>query len=517
MKNLLINKIFISLFILFCVPFVYGNEDIFLFEKSNNSIIDTISVENILDELLIEKKNFDKIEFDLSGIFKEVKKNSLDFKRLDLSKLNLRQDRDNSRFYFIPTVNFTTSLPLYSKSMNSDSSFSISSSSVSSSMNLTQNLPFNSNLTFSYLNGISENYGTEYISMNKGFNFSISTPFFYGMNLFSEYNSKKRVYRTSKRRISQDIIDFQYLCVSNFFNLFRIQSRFNLDKKGYELSVKNYNEVLRKYNIGILPEVDLLDLQLNMEKNKLSFLKTNYNLDLTVKKFNLFLGIPIDKNTVLKYLELSDILDDENIFNNKEKHILATNLEILSIKDAIKNKEDYIRNIYRSNYANGTLSFFYNLNNTRSGLGNDIDGDFYYNFDKLNENKGFSFTLNIPIFNRNIFTNSLERTKFELKLLKDELLKKKNEIKLDLKSKFDNIEFNKKNYEISIKSNKLAKKIYDISLKRFENGLLTSKDLIQNQINFLESNLQLVNSRIDLELSIYELKRFAGEDLIYEW
>ena len=354
-------------------------------------------------------------------------------------------------------------------------------------------------------------------SLNKGLNFSITTPIFFGMNSFSDFNYKKRNYLLSEKRNKQNLIDFQYSSISKFINLYRVQSRFKLDKKGYELSIKNYNETLKKYKIGIMPEVDLLDLQLNMEKSKLSFLKTSYNLDFAVKNFNLFLGLPVKKNTALKYKKSTNLLDITIDFETIERQVLASNLEILSLEDAILNKNNDIDNIYKSNFINGSLSFFYNLNDSRDYLSNDFDSDFYFNFDNLDENKGFSFNINFPIFNRNVFTNSLKRSEFELKLASDELAKKKFEIKLNLKGKYDDIEFNRENYKISVKSNNLAKKIYEISIKRFENGLLTSKDLIQNQLSFLSSNQQLINSRIDLELSIYELKRYIGEDLIYGW
>ena len=483
--------------------------------------IDTLSIEDIFNNVLLNKSNSEDVKIDLDNFFEIIKKRSLDFKRFKLAEITLKQKGDDYSYFFVPTVNLSTTVPSFNNSstyfQSNDSSYQVNSTSYNSTVSVIQNLPFNSTFSFSYLNGLSNSSNTSYDNLSKGLNFSITTPVFLGMSSFTEYNMVKRDYILASKRNNQNIIDFQYSSISKFINLYRVQSRFELDKKGYELSIKNYNEAIKKYKIGIMPEVDLLDLQLNMEKNKLSFLKTSFNLDYTVKNFNLFLGLSIESNTILKYAESSELLNIEVDNKELEEIVLSSNLELLAMKDTEINLKNSIDNIYRSNFINGSLNLFYSLNDSREYISSDFSSDFYFNFDNLDENKGFSFTLNFPIFNRNVFTNSLKRNEFELKLVEDEIKKKEFEIKLNLKNKQDDIEFNIKNYKISTQSNRLANKIYNISIKRFENGLLTSKDLIQNQISFLESKQQLINSRIDLELSIYELKRFIGGDLIYEW
>ena len=66
----------------------------------------------------------------------------------------------------------------------------------------------------------------------------------------------------------------------------------------------------------------------------------------------------------------------------------------------------------------------------------------------------------------------------------------------------------------TLHNNKIDKKTtYNISQKRFENGLITSKDFIQNQINYISNRQDVINSEIDYILSVYDYKKFIGIDL----
>ena len=99
---------------------------------------------------------------------------------------------------------------------------------------------------------------------------------------------------------------------------------------------------------------------------------------------------------------------------------------------------------------------------------------------------------------------------FDKPLVKlNHLLDKKEQNKevIDLEQQMKKIQAKK---YISVKE---LSEIYNISKKRFDNGLITSKEFIQNQIDYISNKQDNINSEIDYILAVYEYKKFIGLSL----
>lgn len=286
--------------------------------------------------------------------------------------------------------------------------------------------------------------------------------------------------------------------------MFKQQEAFKIADKSYELSLANYNNGLRKFKAGLIAESEMLDLELYLQKKNI-YQKRSQNAFIKQKnEFKNTIGLDLNKDFELifaKEIDSVKINYDEDL-----KNVLSNNLELLNLSNSIENDKEAIANLYKSNLK-GSVSVGYELNS----MANKINK---FSYEPTSDYRA-ELSLEYSIFDHKNISNSLDYNKLNLKIDKDRYNKKRNEIAINLKDKINELNLNYKYLKISKKSNELSKKLYLISKNRFENGLITSKDLILSQIEYINNKLELIDSKIDYILSVYDYKAYKGE-LLYD-
>ncbi|MCK4978775.1 MAG: TolC family protein, partial [Candidatus Delongbacteria bacterium] len=192
--------------------------------------------------------------------------------------------------------------------------------------------------------------------------------------------------------------------------------------------------------------------------------------------------------------------------DNDDLYIMyRSNPEYLQTKYNIIDKEDALSEVYRSKSIKGQLSMSYYIDGVNRG--------YDLSYDRDNSKTVFSLGLSMPLFDGGDLRNSLDIAKMDLKLSKEKFNDIKIELENSFRAKIRNLELNYENLEITKRSFDLSEKIYNISQNRFDNGLITSKDFIQNQIDYISNKQDMINSEIDYILSVYEYKKFIGISL----
>ncbi|MBN2790523.1 MAG: TolC family protein [Candidatus Delongbacteria bacterium] len=425
-----------------------------------------------------------------------MSRQSLDFKKINISVMELERSNDQLFYYYFPKLEMNTSANYdhYADSSNS-------SQNTIMGLNLTQNFIFNSKLsaTLSGTNLFEEKY-----NMGKRFSVSLSADIHYKMKLMQEYDTQKRYNMIQKLQVDESAREFYLNVIDRFYSLYRSISQFEIETKGYELSLKHYNEGVAKYKAGIIPEVEMLDLELYLQRKELSLKRSKNALSYAKEDFNRYFNLPLDYEIRVKHaLEVVDeyLID---IHSDLEK-ILNSNPDLLITKYNIENKSDEIIDVHRSKSIKGNIGVSFSTESTNT--------DYDLNFDENAGTTSYYLGLTIPIFDKGEFFNSLDIAKLNYKLAKEEYRNKEKELENTLRAKVRTLNLNYENLKISKKSFELSEKIYNISQKRFENGLITSKDFIQNQIDYMNNKQDMINSEIDYILMVYEYKKFIGIDL----
>ena len=425
-----------------------------------------------------------------------MSKNSVEYQKLKIQELEYDKFDTELFYYYFPKINMNASVN-HNKYAYSDST----SNNTAMGLNLTQNLLFNSQLTAS-LDGY--NLFEEKYKIEKSIDVSLSTNLHYKMKLMQEYDRYGRENEITKMELEESVKDFYLNIIQKFYSLYRVISQFEIETKGYELSLKHYNEGVAKYKAGIIPEVEMLDLELYLQKNELSLKRSKNSLTYTKEDFNRYFKLPNDYEIRVKY-QAEDVNEYNINVDSDQEQMILTNPELLIYKYNIVNKDDAIADVYRSKSIKGQLGLKYYT----QGANNNYD----LVFDANRSTTSYSLGLIIPIFDKGDLFNSLDIAKLNYKLAKEEYLNKKKELENLFRAKVREINLNYENLKISKKSFDLSEKIYNISKKRFENGLITSKEFIQNQIDYIGNKQDKINSEIDYILSVYEYKKLIGVSL----
>ncbi len=227
-------------------------------------------------------------------------------------------------------------------------------------------------------------------------------------------------------------------------------------------------------------DVDQVKLMVNESKRLFSDAQNQLEIAKTVLKFTM--GYDIDKP--LKLTEnienlLSIIPINTNGKSNIESHIdyksLITQIDIQALD--IKNQKAI---------AMPKLNAFLNYNYSMTGqeLSNLFDYDATL----------FGLSLSVPIFSSGQRSSQLKQKKLELIKLNTDKQMLEQSLKRDLFITKSNLENAKKQFDNATLSKEISKRIYDKSLIKFKNGIMSSLELSQNENNLTEAILNLNNA-----------------------
>ncbi|MCK4981050.1 MAG: TolC family protein, partial [Candidatus Delongbacteria bacterium] len=312
-------------------------------------------------------------------------KQSIDYKILHQKKLNMVRSADEKYYYYFPKFSLISTLPqITNYHVLTDSSYI--EKSVTAGVQVTQNLFYNSILTAGL-------YGSEQLgnagSTYKYLDISLSTDLYYKTKINQEYSFIKRRIDIERLELESSIATYQYLLVRKYFDLYRAISEHEIENKGYDLGLKHYNEGVSKFKAGIIPEVEMLDLELYLQKMELSLKRSKNTLLYVKEEFNRFVKYPNDYNVRIKY-EQKEVVKYKTNYNDNLYMMFKSNPEYLHTKYNILDKEDALSEVYGSKAIKGQLSLSYFIDGADRG--------YDLSYDKDNSKTVFSFGLSMPLF-----------------------------------------------------------------------------------------------------------------------
>jgi len=427
-------------------------------------------------------------------------KTSSAYRKLSEKQIAAKTAVDANELFWLPKVTLSGDAGL-DKRIREESADRLSSE-LGMSLKAEQPLPAGSALQFSLSRSNSFYDSTN--SASTEFALGYNLKLFYKMNLFDDFSETKRTALRQKLLLQQAELEYQNDLISRFYTLFQAQSILKLEQIGFTLSEKNYNDAANKYKAGIIPEVEILEIELFLKRKELSLKQAVDRFAEQKAEFMTFCGLA-DTAFVLQHTTgsqqevLIDAVKDETGFLNSSITLLDA---IFSLEEAGRQ----IGDVYQQKSVSGDVNVgvnSYNYSRTNS-------------FALPDENKNFygRLSLTLPIYQRNEFTNALDYAETAEKIAVDNLNDLKKQLSNEYAAKVRELKFNFTNLQLAKKNLELSEKIYRISQNRFNNGLITGKDLIQNQLDYFQSEQSLLNAEIEYVLSVNSYKKLTGQQIV---
>ncbi len=318
-----------------------------------------------------------------------------------------------------------------------------------------------------------------------------------------EGNPVKREFEISKINYTSNMIDYEisrrelkYNITQAFLGL--VSAEGALEIAAFDLELGKSSEALaeRKLGAGLIPEVDLLQIQVDLARREGSYRQTENTVESTRERLKLMLGLDIDQpmEVIFNENQIQDVAVDDLDLSGER---LETRREKLNLK---KMKMQTKASLLKER-VNAYLQAYYELDSRRDNF-EDISTTGDRNF-------GVSLHLEIPIFGFGTTSGKLQSIRANQK--RTELQQKTREAEAisDIRGALRNVETAADRIRISNAAVELSIKSHSITEDRFENGMVNSRELLDSQLELTRMKREALNAQIDYELAVAYLVRIA--------
>jgi outer membrane protein len=263
---------------------------------------------------------------------------------------------------------------------------------------------------------------------------------------------------------------------------------------------KNLFETEKLYENGLGDEESVEQLQITLSSIS-SALKNSIRFeDITLQMLNLMMGLPIENQTELTE-NLDDLVLKQIDFNLLESEFyMENNLDYKLVSNL--NEQRYYELKLAKSKALPTLNAFVNYGT--SAFSNTFT--FFENEQQWYGASVLGFDLKIPIFSSLNRSATTQRAKIAYDQAKTQLTETEEQIKLQLERAKSDYIFSIEEYETTKNNLNLAERIEKKNETKYFEGLATSFELRQAQVqlytaqqDYLESMVQVINRKTELE------------------
>ncbi len=488
------NQIF---WILICFIIIFQS---FLFAETNEAIL---TLENSI-EIALEK--------------------SYNIKVLKLRVINAREQLKAAQGRFRTSAMMDFEAPAFSEQLSSIQQgygFAVYNTRglyrYQGNLNIIQPLPTNGEIRLrSSGSHLSESYLTQSSADTNTKRFSSSVSLIFTQPLFTinelQYGLKRASlnYEMANKFFSRRELDIVYQVTSDFYNVYQLTREEEIALDQSRQQATNYELARRKYEAGLIPEGEVLQMEVDYAESRNNLLKASGALKRGKDAFKQLIGLKLeDKIGVQTKFEYQSIqIDSSKAITEGLKHraeIREGEIELELAQMSVKETDSQWE-------IKGELSAFYDL----SGISTDNLADQGWrtllnsSLDDLKErprNKGVTFRLTVPIWDWGVNRAQVQAAKVAVETNEYDLTELRKTIVREVASAIDAVREAWNRLEVLEKSESVAARSYEISLKRFENGELTTQELVLDQQRLTNARQAFLSAFISYKLAIADLTR----------
>ena len=312
--------------------------------------------------------------------------------------------------------------------------------------------------------------------------------------------SAKVFLEISKNAKTKTDLEVRKAVINAYGNVLLAEESVNVLQKNKATLQKNLDETTKIYENGLAEEESVEQLQITLSGIASSLSKTIRLKKLAYQMLNMNLGLDINNNTLLK--DNLETLTAKNI----DLGLVSQPFEIDNTIDYLiaandKTSKELLVKLEQSR-ALPTINTF--LTGGYVSFSNDFDflksGQKYYGFGI------FGASIKVPIFSSGLKSARTQRAKIDLEKSKDDLTETEQRLKLQIASAKSDYQFAIEDYNNKKENLNLAERIEKKNQTKFFEGITSSFELRQAQIQlysaqqeFLQSMLDVINNKAALE------------------
>jgi len=312
--------------------------------------------------------------------------------------------------------------------------------------------------------------------------------------------SAKVYLEISNNAKSKTDLEVRKAVINAYGNVLLAEDAVSILKRNREVLQKNLDDITKIYENGLDEEESVEQLQITLsglesDLNNITRLK-----DLSYQMFNITLGLDLNNPTTLT----------DNLENLANQNIA---LSLLEADENIENNIDY--RIAQNDKTSKELLLKYEKSKSLPTLDAFINGGYAAYSDSFNFTKKdqkwfgsslFGVSLNIPIFSSLERSASTQQAKINLEKSNDDLIEAQQKIELQIATAKSDYQFAIEDYDNKKKNLQLAERIETKNQTKFFEGVASSFDLRQAQLqlydaqrDYLQAMFDVISKKAELE------------------
>ena len=320
---------------------------------------------------------------------------------------------------------------------------------------------------------------------------------FNGFKVLATKEKLNYLQKQSELELNQRIQNTIGAVMVTYYDIIRQQSYYNIINSSHEVSLKKYEIVKERYNVGMANDADILQAKIDLSLTEQNLKSQQLVIDQT--KINLLQLIGVKQFYTITVND--SIFIDKNISKDSIIKFLENNPQFLSAEQQIKINEQLVKELKSQRYPSLKLNTGYNYTYNSSSAGLNL----------LTQNYGpfVGATLSIPIYNGTIYTTQKNVAQFNVnnaELQKESLL---NSLKFDAIKTYQSYESMLVQINSQQTNYENADQLIKIVSQRFQLNQATIIDVKNAQESFESIGYTLVNLQYAAKVSEIELKRLT--------
>jgi len=388
-----------------------------------------------------------------------------------------------------------------------------------SQLSITQPLPTNGSISLSSnLYQIRESVFRDELDVTEkdkrfysSFRLIFNQPLFVPNDLKLGMERANLEHERAQREFTRTELEVVYRVTEAFFALYSATRRLEIATEEVKQQEQAYELARQKFDAGLIPEVEALQMEVDLAQSRNRLLEAEGNLSETEDRFKITAGLPLEQQVAVETdFALSQFgVDEEKAI----EHGLRHRAEIRRGEIDRRLAEITVQETDARTAIRGDISAYYDLTGISDPLldyGVSTTRLFKSSINDMRrrpKNRGITFSLRVPIWDSGV--NRAEVASARARLERNELTEMENKrlVVQDIRASITRLQETRGRLDVLKRSEEVALRSFEISQARFDNGDITSQELALDRDRLTQARQNYLAAYIDYQLSVADLKR----------
>lgn len=332
---------------------------------------------------------------------------------------------------------------------------------------------------------------------------TVNKEIFGGFAERSALRSNEYLIQASKLDAEKDAEEVKFNIIAAYLNIFKIAHSENILEENVRLLDKKEKEVKDLFKEGVVTTNEVLKIQLQHSNLELTKVDIRNIREIALHDFSILIGasegVPIDIDTNIS-LEIRQVVPVDDLISFGLEH----RIELKAMNFREKSGQAMLKQVKSAYYPHFDVSGMYIFLNQSPNKDIIPSSGRYLNATNL----GVSLKYNI---------SSLYGMKGRTQEMRLNIIQVHNnevvieeKIKSEVFAQYKTYKSAIEKIEVSKTAEAQAVRSYQLSDSKFRNGLLLSSDLIESQNLLLQSQLNILQAKVDAQIAWYRLQKAIG-------